>query len=936
MKFKYLVFISSFLLANIAILNLQAQPTEIQFLSGTDKDHTVDWGFFIDSGMNSGKWTTIPVPSNWELQGFGTYNYGVRIPERSKETAQYKYRFDVPADWKKKVVNIVFEGVMTDTEVKINGKLAGPVHQGSFYRFKFDISDLINFGKENLLEVKVKNHSDNESVNSAERHADYWIFGGIFRPVYLEALPKAHIEWMAIDARADGSFSLNVYTKNVNSSTRVKAQIKKLDGTVAGDGFFSSVDKQSGMAKLRYKVKDPLLWSPEFPHLYEVDIILKTGNVNLHRIAGKFGFRTVELKPHDGFYVNGQKIRFKGVNRHSFWPESGRCLSKELSIKDVNLMKDMNMNAVRMSHYPPDEHFLDVCDSLGLFVLDELAGWQTYYDAEIGHKLVKEMVTRDVNHPSIVIWDNGNEGGNNVEVDDDFHLYDPQKRPVIHPWEIFRNTDTKHYKDWNCCAGSLFHGSEVFFPTELLHGLYDGGHGAGLEDYWNLMLSNPLSAGAFLWVFSDEGVVRSDKNGEIDTWKNNAPDGIVGPYREKEGSFYTIKEIWSPVHVEDKYITPDFDGTLKVENRYHYTNLNQCTFQWQWVQFPDPEGSSTNDMVMEEGSTEMPSVLPGETTIWEIPKAENWRENDALNLRITDPHERELYTYTLAVKYPKEVSSKFREAGNGKINVGERKKTIELSASGVKVVIDRGNGQIVSVQNSEGQIPLSGGPAVDSLLGNSKVIDIHQNEGDGQYIVSFDYSGEGLKKGLRQHTVTYTMLSSGILKLEYSYLPKQGKYDYLGVNFNYPEKAIKKVKWLGKGPYRVWNNRMRGGKLGVWEKKYNNSITGEYLWQYPEFKGYHANLYWAVIEGEDHRFTVYTETDDLFLRLFTPTPPEGAFNENTDGIFPEGNISFMHAISPIGTKFKKADQLGPQGQKHMVAYSRNYKPFKGVLYFDFR
>ena len=144
------------------------KPTEIKYLSGTDKDNRVDWEFKIDKGRKSGDWSTIPVPSNWELEGFGVYNYGHdwrdSLPN-SDATGYYKHRFSVPSEWKGNVVEIIFEGVMTDTEVKVNGKAAGSVHQGGFYRFKYDITDLLKFGSDNLLEVKVNNVSANESVN---------------------------------------------------------------------------------------------------------------------------------------------------------------------------------------------------------------------------------------------------------------------------------------------------------------------------------------------------------------------------------------------------------------------------------------------------------------------------------------------------------------------------------------------------------------------------------------------------------------------------------------------------------------------------------------------------------------------------------------------------------------------------------------------------
>src|SRR6185503_2376513 len=190
---KYLLLLLFFLITRV--VTCFPQQKQIQYLSGTDSKHTVNWEFFCTAGRNGGVWSEIPVPSCWELQGFGNYNYGrdYRTNGRNSrfydEKGMYKYRFKVPASWKGKVIHIVFEGSMTDTEVKINGKSAGAIHQGAFYRFKYNISDLLFFDKPNTVEVTVSKMSADASVNNAERLADYWVFGGIFRPVYLEAMP---------------------------------------------------------------------------------------------------------------------------------------------------------------------------------------------------------------------------------------------------------------------------------------------------------------------------------------------------------------------------------------------------------------------------------------------------------------------------------------------------------------------------------------------------------------------------------------------------------------------------------------------------------------------------------------------------------------------------------------------------------------------------
>ncbi len=230
------------------------------------------------------------------------------------------------------------------------------------------------------------------------------------------------------------------------------------------------------------------------------------------------------------------------MNRHAFWPETGRTVSREQSHADVRLMKEANLNAVRMSHYPPDEHFLEACDELGLYVLDELGGWQKPYAATVGARLIGELVRRDVNHPSILMWDNGNEGGWNEKNDGEFAKWDPQARAVMHPFAVNSGINTDHYERYDSTV-KLSAGPQIFMPTEFLHGLYDGGIGAGLRDYWDIMGRSATVAGGFLWVWADEGVVRTDQDGRIDTAGNWAPDGMTGPHREKEGSFFTVKEI---------------------------------------------------------------------------------------------------------------------------------------------------------------------------------------------------------------------------------------------------------------------------------------------------------------------------------------------------------------------------------------------------------
>jgi hypothetical protein len=911
----------------------RGQETQRQYLSGTDKDHTVPWDFFMTRGRNSGRWTTIPVPSQWELQGFGSYHYGSdTIPD---ERGLYRYRFRLPAAWKGKRVRLVFDGSMTDTEVKVNGKPAGPVHQGAFYRFRYDVTDLVTYGAENVLEATVSKHSANESVNRAERQADFWVFGGIFRPVFLEALPARFIDRVALDARADGAFRADVYLGGEASPGEVTAQVVTLAGRAVGAPFSARVAPGQAMVTLRGRVASPRPWSPESPERYRVRLSLREGGRAAHVVTETFGFRTVEVRPEDGIYVNGRKVRLKGVNRHTFWPDAGRTTSRAVSEMDVTLMKDMNMNAVRMSHYPPDEHFLEVADSLGLFVLDELAGWQKNYDTDVGEKLVREMVTRDVNHPSILFWDNGNEGGFNFDLDDDFALYDPQGRKVLHPWEVHDGVNTAHYRPVECCAGKVFNGREIIMPTEIIHGLYDGGHGAGLADYWRAIRENPRGGGLFLWALLDEAVKRVDlPRDTLDGNGNQGVDGIVGPYREKEASFFTIKKLWSPVQLElgeQDDLPASFDGRLRVQNEYFFTDLERVRFSWELVRFPAPGDTQAGHTVVARGVAPSPRVAPQMPGELDLRLPADWRRADALRLTATDPYGRELYGWSWMISSAAQIAARTVTAGSGRVTGQEVGDRVVVAGGGARASFDRRTGELVAVERDGKALSLRNGPRVVHGTGTLASLR-HFAEGDA-YVVEAAYTGD-----LKQ--VRWRMYPSGWLELRYTY-GASGALDAIGVTFDYPEEQVTGLKWLGRGPYRVWKNRMDGVEYDVWRKPYNDAITGV-TWNYPEFKGFHANLHWAVLETREMPLTIVSATEDVFLRVLTPRFPTKDDRQLNPGFatvdFPAGSLSFLHGIPPIGSKFTSAEAMTPSGAKNVAIRGGRAQPqydYTDTLYFFF-
>ncbi len=900
-----------------------ASRTQIRYLSGIGKDDAVLWDFFCTSGRGADVWTKIAVPSCWEQQGFGGYNYG-RDPfsasnPLANEQGKYRRRFDVPAGWKGKVVHLIFDGVMTDAEVWVNGQSAGPVHQGSFYRFKYDITRLVKFGEANLLEVTVSKVSANESVNRAERfNVDYWVFGGIFRPVYLEALPAKFIDWTAIDARADGSFSVDVHLGGGAPAVgKVTAQMLDANGAEVGKSFVADVSPGQDSVRLETKIARPKLWTAETPNLYSVLLILSEKSKPVHTVKQRFGFRTFEVRAGDGLYLNGQKIMLKGVNRHSFWPESGRTLSRQISYDDVKLIKEMNMNAVRMSHYPPDAHFLEACDELGLYVLDELGGWHRSYDTPTGQKLIGEMIRRDVNHPSILFWDNGNEGGWNKQNDGEFAKWDPQQRTVLHPWELFNHVNAAHYKKFAEVEKSLG-GPDIYMPTEFLHGLYDGGAGASLWDYWELMRRSKFSAGGFIWALLDECVSRTDQNGRLDCAGNQGPDGILGPHREKEGSFNTVREIWSPVVMGPQKLPEDFRGILTVENRYDFTNLSECSFVWQLARFPTPFESKPRHTIVASGRMKGLNVRPHRVGELKLNLPPNWRRADVLYLTAKDPEGHDLWTWSWGLRRGLNRAADFarnKPAAARNIQTRDEDRWLVVRAGSLELRFSKETGMLAEVRRHEVVVPFGGGPRFLAFRRNDRkytdaagltsLRHFAWRKDEEHVIVEASYGG-----ALSQ--VRWSIAPDGAVRLDYEYT-FDGVLDLVGVQFDVPESSMKGIRWLGMGPYRVWQNRMQGTRLDVWENTANDSTPGE-SWLYPEFRGYFRDWKWAALDTTGGRIILSTEADDSFLGVYKP-------KDGKDGLldYPETGIAFLEVIPAMRNKFHTTDETGPQSQPKQVS-----------------
>lgn len=912
--------------------------SQIQYLSGTDKDNTVQWNFMVTSGRLAGVATNIAVPSCWETQGFGTYNYGNNGSVSNSETGIYGYTFSVPSAWAGRKIFLVFEGVFTDTSVTVNGQSVGPTHQGGFYEFKYDVTaNVVPGAATNVLRVTARRWSQNASIVKAEEKGDFWDFSGIFRPVYLQANPAAYIDRVAVNPQANGQITVNAYLGDAYANYSVNAFVTDSNNVQLGAAFSAPVASGSSNIFLSANLPQPNTWSAEFPNLYTLTVqLLDTNNQVVHTLTNQIGFRTITFVSGQGYFINGKKVVLRGICHHEEWPTTGRTSSLGQSDLDLALIKDMNLDAIRMTHYPPSKGFMDECDRLGIYVYDELTGWEAAYDNSVASNLVKELVVRDVNHPCIIAWDNGNESGWNTTVDNNgtgatnvYAIWDPQNRHINRPQSTFNNVKDDHYPSYSGFTGSLGSGKMAYSCTEVLHGLYDGAGGASLQEFWDAMRTAPNGIGMFEWVFADSGQIRTDQGGIMDVKGQSAPDGVMGPFREKEASYYTYKAVYSPVQVGAPSLT-SFNGTLAISNRFDFTDLSQCTFDWQLGALPGANDSasafSTNALTggflvsVDSGAFAGPALAPqttGTISLKAFPGA--WTNYDALRLTATDPFGRNIYTWT----WPLRSVTQIRDRIVGTPTQGAP--AISAINNGSEIIVTNGprifhfngsSGVLNSLTVSNQAVSFANGPRPAD--GTVWTVSSITNYFDGTNYIVLVNDITSAANGFQ-----WTLRSDGWLKLSYRYT-STGLQNWMGITFDYPSNKVTAMNWVGQGPYRVYKNRLRGQEIFGHTKAFNYTWTGQSTnyaaqvglpttsqWNYPEFEGYHGQLYWATLQTTERPITVATATSNLFFRLLTPPNTD---NANVNVAYPSGTLSFLNGITPIGEKFNTAGNLGPAGQ----------------------
>jgi beta-galactosidase/beta-glucuronidase len=591
---------------------------------------------FHRDGFDFEGWEKIQVPGNWQTQGFGTpiytniqYPFPVNVPlvpEDDNPVGSYRTTFRVPEFWVHRRIFVVFDGVDSAFTLWVNGREVG-YSQGSRLPAEFDLTPYLQPG-ENALAARVYRYCDGSYLEDQ----DFWRLSGVFRDVYLLAVPPTHIRDAAVQTLFDARYR--------DAELRVQIEVRDNTGRLwlveaalydpQGQPVFEHVAFSGD--ELVQAVSAPEKWTAETPHLYTLLLTLTDGAGEVLEIVPcRVGFRQVDIV--DGqICINGVPILLRGVNRHEHDPDSGHTVSRTSMVEDILLMKRLNINAVRTSHYPNAPLWYDLCDEYGLYLIDEAnieshGVWdQLTRDPDWKHAFMERgtgMIERDKNHPSIIMWSLGNESGsgpNHEALAAWIGARDPTRPVHYEPARDASYVDvistmysTPEEMEALACAPTE---TRPLMMCEYAHAM--GNSPGSLKDYWDLVERYPRFQGAFVWDWVDQGLrqVTDDGEewfayggdfGEAPTDGNFCINGVVFPDRTPQPAAWELKKVYQPVAVAPVDLAA---GSVAVTNRHAFSDLGVYDVFWELA---------LNGEAAQSGQLPPLTTAPGETDELAIP-----------------------------------------------------------------------------------------------------------------------------------------------------------------------------------------------------------------------------------------------------------------------------------------------------------------------------
>ncbi|KAA6300102.1 MAG: Beta-galactosidase, partial [Candidatus Ordinivivax streblomastigis] len=580
---------------------------------------------FYAAGYDVSKWDNIQVPGNWELQGFGTPIYtNITYPHpknppyidhNDNPVGCYVRDFMISKDWDGRRVYLHFESGLAAMYVWVNGQKVG-YSQVTKSPAEFDITPYIKQGK-NTLAIEGYRWSDGSYLEDQ----DFWRLSGFDRSVYLYSTAQVRIQDFFAKGDLDqsyknGLFSVDVTLKNYSSSIdaarHTSTEIKLLDAT--GKTVYTEA-KTGTTINFKKKITSPHLWSNETPYLYTLLLRLQDANGKAIEISSaKIGFRKVEIK-NAQLLVNGKPVLMRGVNIHEHNPYTGHVQDEATMRRDIALMKQNNINAVRMSHYPQSPLWYKLCDEYGLFLCDEAniethdmgAEWQSWFDqskhpayrpewAEAHKDRVVRLIERDKNHPAVIVWSMGNECGNGPVFHDIYKWV--KQRDTSRPVQ-FEQAGENENTDIVC---PMYPGMESmkkyasrtdvtrpYIMCEYAHAM--GNSTGNFQEYFDIISTAPHMQGGFIWDWVDQGLAATDDSGrkywayggDIGGYQythdqNFCANGLITPDRKPHPGLYEVKKVYQDILFHAKDLSK---GIITIENRFLYNDLKNYDFKWE-------------------------------------------------------------------------------------------------------------------------------------------------------------------------------------------------------------------------------------------------------------------------------------------------------------------------------------------------------------------
>ena len=884
-----------------------------QSLNGTwyfsyAKNPTVRVKDFYKKDFDCRMFDSIEVPGHIQTQGYDRCQYintmypwdgteYLRPPMVSKEynpVGSYVKYFVLEKNLQDKPVFVSFQGVETAFYVWLNGVFIG-YSEDSFTPAEFELTPYLQDG-ENKLAVEVYKRSSASWLEDQ----DFWRFSGIFRDVYLYAVPKTHIEDLSVKSTLDNSYKNGKLYLKLKISGHTDCAVKAVLLNAEEKIVFEKNIKGNSICEISGEVENVHAWSAEYPYLYQLYLYVEDQKGNLiEAVPELVGFRTFEMID-KVMHINGKRIVFKGVNRHEFNVRRGRSIKKEDMLWDIEFMKQHNINAVRTSHYPNESLWYRLCDIYGIYLIDETnleshGSWQKMGECEPSWNVpgsrpewkeavldrAKSMFERDKNHPSILIWSCGNESyaGTCIEaMSDYFHEKDDTR--LVHYEGVFWNREFDHISDMESRMYAKPAEIEAFLSNdpkkpyiscEYMHAM--GNSCGGMKLYTDLESKYELYQGGFIWDYIDQSMLRKNEQGEEvfaygGDYDDRATDyefctnGIVYADRKISPKAQEVKQLYANVK-----LTPDENGVL-IKNENLFISTEAYTLVYRMMLDGYPVFESMRNVVVQAQEEQYvkldyPNIdEPGEYTYevaMELTEDTIWADAG---------HEICFGQFVKKVTEEEEQTTKKMQVIYGDVNIG-------VKGEGFLAMFSKSEGGLASLQY-DGTEYITRAPktsywraCTDNDRGAKqgfdrsmwltaglyqKVIDVKVEELEEQVRITFEYELPTIPKAYS--TISYVMSGDGVVHVHLLYKGTEGlpEIPAFGMDFKLKER-YHNFEYYGYGPEENYVDRMEGARLGIFEGTAEENLSNYLI---PQECGNRVGTRWLKVTDEYGRGLQFT------------------------------------------------------------------------------